>query len=285
MIKTGRELALLQEQKGVSDAQLTGDVVTQTKLKTFIAGRSDLKLGEYRRLLANMGVSLRQFASFSERQTMNPSLIAEQVVTARGHEDAATLKELFTLAQQRGQTKSEKLGMVMAAASYEQLTGKRLLSVEDEAAYTEELLRGASWTKVELLTFRVEIATMDASHIFSLTREILDGIDVQLQWNYALYADAWMAVLRALQTLIERRSSFTSAILRQMDATSSLPEAMLQNRLYLMSLRAIFTLQKVYDATAERTLKQAIGYLEELGAKIAVQRLRHTLDLVFTRPN
>ncbi|WDF83014.1 helix-turn-helix transcriptional regulator [Lacticaseibacillus pabuli] len=266
-MQMGEQFALARKSRGLTVSEAAVDIVSVAHLEQFEHGDYDMPVDDLQALLTRLGISLRQFANYCERREFNQNILPENVMAAEIARDAPQLKVLYRLAATRGNTRTDRLGMMMAATAYANLTGKDILPRAQLQAEATSLLDNASWNRADLMTLRVLVNTLDCTRIFSFCREILAGIPAKLRWNFALANESWYAVIVGCQVLGERDSSLGMSLIRDVARGPRMPETMIRNRLYANCVRSVIAL-KTDDSEAERArLNEAISGLQLLGAE------------------
>ena len=273
-MKIGEQFALARKSRGLTQSEIAKDIASLDHVRQFETGDYDMPLEDLQRLLARLGISLRQFANYCERREFNQNIIPETVLATEIAGDTDKLKSLYRLSATRGNTRTDRLGMMMAATAYADITGIEILPRTQIQQEATDLLDTASWNRADLMTLHVLMNTLDCTRIFVFCREILAGIPAKLRWNFALANDSWYAVIAGCQVLAERHSTLAGALLRNVENGPAIPETMIRNKLYAICVCSMNCLQNGRDTGARTKLTNAIASLRRLGATETMRKVQ-----------
>lgn len=252
----GQQFAYLREAKGLTPEEASGDIIAPSKLTAFEEDRGDIPLTKFNQILLNMGFTLRQFASFRDRLAINKDTMSREIANAYAVGDTQRLLKLYEMVSASAATQDDAfLSKMTAAGYYYELTGKKLVDAADEARLADDLLQIVAWDEVEVDALIATVPLLNSSRLFTVSREVMRLAPTLREWNYSLYVGTWTAVMRGLKLLVERRSTFAAALLRQIDDTQEMSEGMIQNRFKLRYLRAVLQLSKKPDERLRRQIR------------------------------
>lgn len=271
----GKKFAYLREAKGMTPLQAAAGIVTEKKLMAFEADKADIPLAKFNEILLTMGLTLRQFASYTDWLAMNKNTLSREIGSAYAAHDTVQLRKLYELVNSSSAVSHcEFLSKMTAAGYYYELTGTKLVGAEDEERLAQELLQIVSWNEAEVATVIATVPLLGSSRLFTVSREVMRGAPVLRDWNYSLYVGTWTAVMRALSILIERQSTFAGALLRQIDDAQPMAEGMIQNRFKLLYLRQVLALSKRDDERTRQLVARAYVAITPLAPAHLLAALR-----------
>jgi hypothetical protein len=255
-MSVGQQFASLRAAKALTPEQASADIVSASKLLAFENDRSDIPLTKFTQILLGMGYTLRQFASYCDRLAINKNTLCREIGNAYAVGDTQRLLKLYEMVNNNAATQDDVfLSRMTAAGYYYELTGKKLVTAADEARLADDLLKIVSWDESEVDALIATVPLLNSSRLFTVSREVMRLAPSLREWNYSLYVGTWTAVMRGLKLLIERRSTFAAALLRQIDDTQEMAEGMIQNRFKLRYLRLVMQLSKKPDELLRRQIR------------------------------
>jgi hypothetical protein len=274
-MSVGQQFAYLREAKGLTPEEASADIIAPSKLTAFEEDRGDIPLEKFNQILLNMGYTLRQFASFRDRLTINKDTFSREIGNAYAVGDTQRLLKFYDMVSDSAAARDDAfLSKMTAAGYYYELTGKKLVTAADEARLADNLLRIVAWDETEVDALIATVPLLNSSRVFTVSREVMRLAPTLREWNYSLYVGTWTAVMRGLKLLVERRSTFASALLRQIDDTQAMSEGMIQNRFKLRYLRAVLELSKKPDELLRRQIRADYNMIVPLAPAQLLNGLR-----------
>lgn len=213
----GENFRQLRQDRGIALKDVAKGVVSVATVSKFENDVADLTAGKVTKLLNNMGVTFREFASLSDRSTGHAGAFLFKVISAYRAADADGMRKIVegqVAAYRASKSMIDFADMMSAAGLFCDLTGEVLVDDSDLERLSTNLRSLPEWNEDEVILFGNSLTLLPDNQVYLLARELLNRLDDIRSWNMSLYQDGWTALLNAAEVLMMRDSAYAQVLLR-----------------------------------------------------------------------
>lgn len=213
----GENFRQLRQDRGIALKDVAKGVVSVATVSKFENDVADLTAGKVTKLLNNMGVTFREFASLSDRSTGHAGAFLFKVISAYRAADAAGMRKIVegqVATYRASKSMIDFADMMSAAGLFYDLTGEVLVDDSDLERLSTNLRSLPEWNEDEVILFGNSLTLLPDNQVYLLARELLNRLDDIRSWNMSLYQDGWTALLNAAEVLMMRDSAYAQVLLR-----------------------------------------------------------------------
>lgn len=210
IILLGNDFKRLREKHGKSLKEAAAGVVTVATVSKFENGLVDVNMGKLERILRNIDVDLREFASLGDPKMGNPdSFVASLLKFYRsGDTDAVRrIAEYRRALYLDSHAAFDFENMMTAAGIYARMTGIVVVDAAEILQLVHSLQNVREWNENEINLFGNAMDVMPASRVYRCGRDLLAQLPQIKNWNVNLFQDGWFAVLNAVELLLRQRDA------------------------------------------------------------------------------
>ncbi|KRM54987.1 Rgg/GadR/MutR family transcriptional regulator [Lacticaseibacillus sharpeae] len=213
----GENFRQLRQDRGIALKDVAKGVVSVATVSKFENDVADLTAGKVTKLLNNMGVTFREFASLSDRSTGHAGAFLFKVISAYRAADADGMRKIVegqVATYRASKSMIDFADMMSAAGLFCDLTGEVLVDDSDLERLSTNLRSLPEWNEDEVILFGNSLTLLPDNQVYLLARELLNRLDDIRSWNMSLYQDGWTALLNAAEVLMMRDSAYAQVLLR-----------------------------------------------------------------------
>lgn len=213
----GENFRQLRQDRGIALKDVAKGVVSVATVSKFENDVADLTAGKVTKLLNNMGVTFREFASLSDRSTGHAGAFLFKVISAYRAADADGMRKIVegqVATYRASKSMIDFADMMSAAGLFYDLTGEVLVDDSDLERLSTNLRSLPEWNEDEVILFGNSLTLLPDNQVYLLARELLNRLDDIRSWNMSLYQDGWTALLNAAEVLMMRDSAYAQVLLR-----------------------------------------------------------------------
>ncbi len=245
----------------MSMKDVAAGVTSVATVSKFENGVADLASGKVLQLLQNMGVSFRNFVHIQGDSSTHAAL--QQVMTMyRCHQ----IDQLQTFVTTRVNARAQRAASVdfnelmIAAGLCCDLSGEVFVTDQDIRKLAQDLRSVTEWDENEVYMFNTTVPLLPDNVLYELAHSLLEQLNEIHVLNASLYQKGWLAVLDAIEQLMERQSSYSTVLLRR----SNEEDIPLTISVVVFRLRVLNLCEQERTQPTEETRKQITDMLDLL---------------------